>query len=69
MNMHHLPDVIPPKVHQHDVLGALLFVGQQLPLQRLVLLGGGATTPRTGQRPVGDLALVVHPDDRGGGLI
>ena len=35
----HPADVVPPEVHQHDVLGPLLRIGEQLGLQRLVFFG------------------------------
>src|SRR3989475_8380099 len=34
----HAPHVIPPQIHQHHVLGALLLVGEEGARQRLVVL-------------------------------
>ena len=47
-------DVVARQVDQHHVLGALLRVGQQLGLQRLVLLGCGPARTRAGDGPHGD---------------
>jgi hypothetical protein len=47
----HPADVVAAQVHQHDVLGPLLGVGQQFGLQRLVLLLGrpAAACPASGR--------------------
>jgi hypothetical protein len=60
-------DVVARQVDQHQVLGALLRVGQQFGFQRLVLLGRGAARARAGQRADRDLValgrvLVAHQD-------
>ena len=44
-------DVVAPQVDQHDVLGSLLGVGQQLLGQGAVLGLVGAAAPRARQRP------------------
>ena len=46
----HAPDVVAPQVDEHVVLGQLLLVGQQVSLERRVLLGGGAAGARARQR-------------------
>ena len=51
-------DIVAAEVQQHQVLGALLGVGEQLLFQRLVLLRGGAAAARAGDRPDGDRAVV-----------
>ena len=43
---------------QHEVLGALLVVGQQFRFQRRVRFGVGAARPGTGNGAVFDLAVV-----------
>ena len=45
-----LAQVVAPQVHQHVVLGQLLFVGKKLLFKRLVLLVGFAPRPRARQR-------------------
>jgi hypothetical protein len=63
----HAADVVAAEVEQHQVLGALLGVGQQLGGQRLVLLDGGAALARAGDRPHGDVAVLEpHQDLRRG---
>jgi len=44
------PQVVSPQVHQHVVLCKLLFVREQLRLQRLILRVGLASLPRSRQR-------------------
>ena len=44
------PDVVAPEVDEHDVLGALLRVGEELLLEREVLLGRLAAAPRSRER-------------------
>mmetsp|Transcript_29354 Transcript_29354/g.74802 ORF Transcript_29354/g.74802 Transcript_29354/m.74802 type:complete len:435 (-) Transcript_29354:763-2067(-) len=56
----HLAHVVATQVHKHDVLRALLAVGQQLALQRRVLLRAGPAPARARQRAVGHHALAVH---------
>ena len=43
-------DVVAAEVEQHQVLGALLRIGEQLLLQRLVLVRRRAARPRAGDR-------------------
>ena len=58
-------DVVAAEVDQHDVLGALLRVGEQLRGERPVLLGVGAAAARAGDRPQRHLvALEPHQDLR-----
>jgi len=45
------PDVVAPQIDQHDVLGALLGVGQQLVGKRRVFGWCRAAPPRAGDRP------------------
>ena len=56
----HPPDVVAAEVHQHDVLGPLLGVGQQLLLQLGVECRGGPAAAGAGQRADGHLP-VLHP--------
>ena len=61
----HAADVVAAEVEQHQVLGVLLRVGEQLLLERLVLLGRGAARPGAGDRADGDLAVAqAHQDLR-----
>ena len=53
-------DIVAAEVEQHQVLGALLRIGQQLGLERLVLVRRRAARPRAGDRADGDRA-VAHP--------
>ena len=60
-------DVVARQVDQHQVLGALLRVGAQLGLERLVLLGRRAARARAGERPDRHLValgrvLLAHQD-------
>src|SRR5437667_78709 len=57
----HPPHVVPPQIHEHHVLGALLLVGAQLVGERVVLLAGAAARAGAGDGPDGDLAP-LHPD-------
>ncbi len=56
----HPAEVVAPQIHQHDVLGALLGIGQQLLGQPPVLGGVGAARPGAGDRPRPDV-LARHP--------
>ena len=47
----HPADVVAPEIEQHQVLGALLGIGEQLLLQRLVLVRRRPARPRAGDRP------------------
>ena len=58
-------DVVAAEVEQHQVLGALLGVGQQLGFQRLVLLGRGAAPARAGERADRHLAVAHAHQDLG----
>src|SRR5207244_1416405 len=63
-----LPDIVPPQVHQHDVLGPLLGVGQELALQGGILFWGCAPPARAGQGAAGeDVAIseTARQRDRG----
>jgi hypothetical protein len=52
----HPPQVVAPEVDEHDVLGALLLVGEQLGGQSRVLLEVRAARARAGDRPGRDPA-------------
>ena len=55
------PKIVAAEVDQHQVLGALLRVGQQSLLQRQVGLARGAARQRAGDRPrLGHLAGDAH---------
>ena len=56
-------DVIARQIDQHDVLGALFRVIDQLLLGRLVSFGRGRARPRTSQRADGDFFAVHAVDD------
>ena len=57
--------IVAAEVEQHQVLGALLRIGEQLGLERLVLVRGGAARPRAGDRAHGDRAAAhLHQDLR-----
>src|SRR5574340_188387 len=49
--------VVPPKVHQHDVFGPLLFIGQQPPAEFLILLRRLSTAARPGDGSQRDLSV------------
>ncbi len=51
-------DVVAAQVHQHEVLGALLGIGEQLDGERRVALGRGAPRPGAGDGPDRHLAAV-----------
>jgi hypothetical protein len=54
----HAAQVVAREVHQHDVLGILLRIGEQPGFIRQVLGGIGAARQRAGDRPqVRDAAL------------
>ena len=50
------PDVVAPEIDEHDVLGDLLGVVQQLLLELEVVALHGAARTRARDRPHGDLA-------------
>mmetsp|Transcript_3243 Transcript_3243/g.7556 ORF Transcript_3243/g.7556 Transcript_3243/m.7556 type:complete len:321 (+) Transcript_3243:55-1017(+) len=56
----HAAHVVAPQVHKHHMLRTLLLVRQQLLLQRLVLLRGGAAHAGARQRPVHNLAVLIR---------
>src|SRR5699024_7243452 len=58
-----LLQIVAGEVDQHQVLGALLRVGEQLCAERLVLLRGGPAGPRTGDRMGGGRGA-PHADQR-----
>jgi len=59
--------IVATKIDQHDVLGNLLFVGQQFLAQRLVFGNTLAPRPCAGNGPLGELALLeAHQDLRRG---
>ena len=43
--------IVPPEVHEHQMLRPFLRIGQQFGFQRLILLMRGTAPPRAGQRP------------------
>ena len=53
-------DIVAAEVKQHQVLGALLAVGQQFGFERAVLVAGLSARASAGDRPDGDLAI-AHP--------
>ena len=53
----HPPHVVPPQIHKHNMLRALLRVCQQLRLQGLVRRGICAPRSRPGERTVGHFAV------------
>ena len=58
-------DVVAAEIEQHQVLGALLRIGEQLVLERLVLVRGRAARARAGDRPDGHRAVAhAHQDFR-----
>ena len=58
-------DVVAAEVEQHQVLGAFLGIGEQLLLQRLVLVRGRAARAGAGDRPDGDGAVAHAHQDLG----
>ncbi len=60
-------DIVAAEVEQHQVLGALLRIGQQLGFERLVLVRRRAARTRAGDRADGDRA-VAAPCTRISGL-
>ena len=57
--------VVAAEIQQHQVLGALLGIGQQLLFERLVLFRRGAAPPRAGERPDRHLAVAHTHQDLG----
>ena len=51
------PQVVTPQVHEHEVLGAFLWVGEQLVCGGAVLRGGSAAAARAGDGAEGAAAL------------
>jgi len=56
-------DVVAGEVHEHDVLGPLLRVGQQFVGEPPVVVGCAAAGPGAGERAVGDLAVLDPAHD------
>ena len=54
-------DIVAAEIEQHQMLGALLGIGEKLLGQGAVLGRRLAAPPRAGDRPDGHLA-VAHPD-------
>src|SRR5213592_439065 len=52
----HPAHVVPPQVHEHHVLGALLLIGEELLGERLVVLARAPAGARAGDRPHRDFA-------------
>ena len=50
-------DIVAAEIEQHQVLGTLFRVGEQLGFERFVFLGCGAAGSRARQRTDGDLAV------------
>jgi hypothetical protein len=59
----HPAQIVAAQIDQHQVLRAFLLVGQQLLLEQLILLLGGAAPSGTGDRVRGGPA-VLHGDQR-----
>jgi hypothetical protein len=57
----HAPDIVAPEIEQHEMLGSLLLVHQQLFGERFVLARRRTPSPRASDRPDGDPAI-AHPD-------
>ena len=47
-------DIVAAEIEQHQMLGALLRIGEKLRLERLVLVRRRAAPPRAGDRADGD---------------
>ena len=47
-------DIVAAEIEQHQMLGALLRIGEQFCFQRLVLMRRFAARPRAGERADGD---------------
>jgi hypothetical protein len=45
-------DIIAPKINQHDMLGAFLFVREQFNFQRTILCLGTTSAPSTRKRSI-----------------
>ena len=50
-------DIVAAEIEQHQMLGALLGIGEQLLLERLVFVRRGAAPPRAGERANGHGAV------------
>ena len=61
----HPSHVVPAEIDQHQVLGALLWIGRQLIGEDQVLLGGGAARPGARDRPQRHLPLLDPNQDLG----
>ena len=56
-------DIVATQIHEHDVLGPLLRIGQQLAFQRLIVFNRLTATARAGKRPIGDHAVLDPAHD------
>ena len=56
-------DIVAAKIEQHQMLGALLWIGQKLLLQRLVFVRRGAAPPGAGDRADRHLAAAGLDQD------
>jgi hypothetical protein len=61
----HPADIVAAQIQQHQMFGQFLLVGQQIGLQRVVLLGGGAARAGAGDRADRHLAAAQAHEDLG----
>jgi len=73
-DLRHAADIVAAKVDQHQMLGALLLIGEELFRETPVLLGRRTARARSGDRPdrhfavpQADEDLGARPDDRKAG--
>src|SRR5680860_1817153 len=64
-DLRHAPDIVAAEIEQHQMLGALLGVGEQLLGERFVFVRRGTARPRAGDGPDGDLALAYAHQNLG----
>jgi hypothetical protein len=57
-DLRHAPDVVPPEVHEHHVLGDLLRVREELGGERRILALDRPAWARSGNRAHGELAVL-----------
>ena len=62
----HPADIIAAQINQHEVLGDLFLIGQQLRLKRLILLFGRTAPTGTGDRSNGHQSLLESHQNFGG---
>jgi hypothetical protein len=62
-HLRHATDVVAAEIDEHQVLGPLLGIGEQLGLERPVLLGGLSARPRPGDGTHVDLPPVESHED------